>query len=102
MHRNLTGFEFSPQITGIISVVDKMVPFLCSPPDPDGKISPFLSRIKVRECMSDAMAVLSHEGGIMKEVLGSGLISSGSSFGKEFEKTQICLGWFCSSMHRLN
>jgi hypothetical protein len=61
MPRNLTGFGFSPQITGIISVVDKMVPFLCSPPDPEGEISPFRTRIEERDGMSDGRAVLSHE-----------------------------------------
>jgi len=57
--RNLTGFGFTSQITGIISMVDNMVPFLCSPPDHEGKISPFLSRIEERECMSDGRAVFS-------------------------------------------
>jgi hypothetical protein len=58
----LTGFGFSPQIAGIISVVDKMVPFLCSPPNPDGKISPFQHRIEGRDRMSGGRAVLSHMG----------------------------------------
>src|SRR5208337_3210229 len=39
-----------------------MVPFLCSPPDPDGKISPFRPRIERRDCMSEGRAFLSHKG----------------------------------------
>ena len=39
-----------------------MVPFLCSPPDPDGKISPFRPRIEGRDCMSEGRAFLSHKG----------------------------------------
>jgi hypothetical protein len=46
---------------GIISVVDKMVSFLCSPPDPDGKLSPFLPRIEGRDRMYEGWAVMSHK-----------------------------------------
>ena len=71
MPRNLTGFGFSRQITGKISVVDKMVPFLCSPPDSDGKISPFRPRIEKRDCMSDGRAIIPIRCGRIKEVPGT-------------------------------
>ena len=38
-----------------------MVTVLCSPSDPDEKISPFQSRIEEWECISDGRAVLSRK-----------------------------------------
>jgi hypothetical protein len=44
-------------------MVDKIIPFLCSPPHSDRIINPFLPRIEVRDRVSESRAGLSHNKG---------------------------------------